>query len=367
MNIKRSLSALESRLARHRKAAAGAAGALALLLILFFPLNLFSGTTVLVLVREDTTPETFARSLEKERVAAPSFLLEAAYSLARTGGVQPSSGYYALTGTDSLATFALKLRRSNLSQGIFRIPEGAPIWAVRALLEKNSLTTRDFTAEPDSTAAEALSEKYPELRDVIARAGEEQASRLQGSQGFSLEGLLAPDTYFYQQGKSDLVIAALAMRHQQKVLASEWAGRDTVASSMIRTPYEALVLASLIEKETGVKTDRALVSSVFHNRLRKGMPLQTDPSVIYGLGPGFKGPLTKADLRRDTPWNTYTRRGLPPTPIAAPSRLAIHAALHPADTRYLYFVSRGDGTSQFSETLGAHNSAVDEFIRKRKN
>ena len=171
MNIKRILSALESRLARHRKAAAGAAGALALLLILFFPLNLFSGTTVLVLVREDTTPETFARSLEKERVAAPSFLLEAAYSLARTGGVQPSSGYYALTGTDSLATFALKLRRSNLSQGIFRIPEGAPIWAVRALLEKNSLTTRDFTAEPDSTAAEALSEKYPELRDVIARAG----------------------------------------------------------------------------------------------------------------------------------------------------------------------------------------------------
>ena len=136
MNIKRILSALESRLARHRKAAAGAAGALALLLILFFPLNLFSGTTVLVLVREDTTPETFARSLEKERVAAPSFLLEAAYSLARTGGVQPSSGYYALTGTDSLATFALKLRRSNLSQGIFRIPEGAPIWAVRALLEK---------------------------------------------------------------------------------------------------------------------------------------------------------------------------------------------------------------------------------------
>jgi UPF0755 protein len=124
-----------------------------------------------------------------------------------------------------------------------------------------------------------------------------------------------------------------------------------------------LILASIVEKETGKPTDRAMISSVFHNRLRIGMPLQTDPTVIYGLGAAFDGNLRKKDLQTDTPWNTYTRGGLPPTPIAMPGQAALLAAVQPANSRALYFVARGDGSSQFSETLQAHNLAVNQFQR----
>lgn len=175
------------------------------------------------------------------------------------------------------------------------------------------------------------------------------------------EGLFFPDTYLFDKGTSDLNVYRRAYRLMQQRLTAAWAAR--APGLPYRTPYEALTVASLIEKETGKATDRPLVSAVFANRLRIGMPLQTDPAVIYGLGDSYDGHLRRRDLQLDTLYNTYTRRGLPPTPIALPGVASLQAALNPAQTSALYFVSRGDGSSFFSDTLGAHNRAVDKYIR----
>jgi UPF0755 protein len=142
-------------------------------------------------------------------------------------------------------------------------------------------------------------------------------------------------------------------------LDEAWAAR--APDLPLATPYEALVLASIVEKETGLASERALIASVFVNRLKRGMRLQTDPTVIYGMGERFDGNIRKKDLEADTPWNTYTRGGLPPTPIAMPGEEALRAALHPADTRFLYFVARGDGSHEFSSTLEQHNRAVARY------
>jgi UPF0755 protein len=149
----------------------------------------------------------------------------------------------------------------------------------------------------------------------------------------------------------------------QKQLASAWEQRD--ARSPIKTPYELLILGSIVEKETGRSSDRSLVAAVFVNRLNLNMPLQTDPTVIYGIGPKFDGNLRKTDLRKDSPYNTYMHKGLPPTPIAMPSKESLQAVVHPAKSDAVYFVARGDGSSHFSKTLKEHESAVDQFQRKR--
>lgn len=219
-----------------------------------------------------------------------------------------------------------------------RIPDGAPVWEVRKAFG----------------AAEELEGKTSAL-DAAAFA---KAVGL--PEGMSPEGWFAPDTYRYSSGTDDLALWRQAYRRQKETLEAAWATRP--ADSVLKTPYEALILASIIEKETSVDADRTKVSSVFHNRLKRGMPLQTDPTVIYGIGPEFNGNLTRADLRRPTPYNTYTMNTLPPTPIAMPSKASIEAAVHPADTKYLYFVARGDGTSEFSRTLAEHNRAVRRFI-----
>lgn len=173
------------------------------------------------------------------------------------------------------------------------------------------------------------------------------------------EGLFFPDTYYFAAGSSDLVILKRAYQTMQKHLQQAWLGRDP--GLPLQTPYQALILASIVEKETGAPVDRSMIAGVFINRLRKGMLLQTDPTVIYGLGDKYDGNLHKRDLLTDTAYNTYTRAGLTPTPIALPGVAALQAALHPAQTEALYFVSRGDGSSQFSNTLSAHNRAVDKF------
>jgi UPF0755 protein len=175
------------------------------------------------------------------------------------------------------------------------------------------------------------------------------------------EGRFFPDTYAYARGVSDLTVLRRAHRAMQQRLAEAWTAR--AEDTPLKSADEALVLASIVEKETGIAADRPQIAGVFSNRLRIGMPLQTDPSVIYGLGERFDGNLRKRDLLADTPFNTYTRNGLPPTPIALPGRAAILAALDPEASRALYFVSRGDGTSQFSESLAEHNRAVDRFQR----
>ena len=177
--------------------------------------------------------------------------------------------------------------------------------------------------------------------------------------GESPEGRFFPDTYNYERGTSDLRILATAYKRMQTILSEEWLLRDV--DLPYETSYEALTMASIVEKESGREADRSRIVAVFIRRLERGIRLQSDPTVIFGMGSEFSGDLRRADLVANTPYNTYVHYGLPPTPISNPSRAAIHAALNPADTSSLYFVSRGDGSSQFSDTLEEHNRAVRKY------
>lgn len=178
------------------------------------------------------------------------------------------------------------------------------------------------------------------------------------------EGLFFPDTYYFIKGDSDMHILRRAYQAMQTHLHTAWHSRSE--DLPLTTPYEALILASIIEKETGMESDRSQIAGVFINRLRKGMKLQTDPSIIYGLGEQFDGNLRKQDLLADQAYNTYTRAGLPPTPIALPSLASIRAALNPAETDALYFVAKGNGESEFSTNLTDHNKAVNKYQKQQK-
>lgn len=202
---------------------------------------------------------------------------------------------------------------------------------------------------------------HPDVRHDTAGLSEAEILQRLGAAAPHPEGLFFPDTYLFAKQSSDLAILRRAYGAMQRRLAAEWQGRDT--SLPYKSAYEALVMASIVEKETGVGGDRGKVASVFVNRLRRGMLLQTDPTVIYGMGEVFDGNIRKRDLTTDTPWNTYTRAGLPPTPIAMPGMASIQATLHPPATDFLYFVARGDGSSIFSRTLEEHNRAVNKYQR----
>lgn len=204
--------------------------------------------------------------------------------------------------------------------------------------------------------AEGLAPSTAMMRD------EEIMERL-GAPGVAPEGRFFPDTYSYSPGTKDFAILEQAYRAMKSRLESAWVGR--ASDTPLRSADEALILASIVEKETGATAERSLIAAVFVNRLRAGMPLQTDPTVIYGLGNRFDGNLRRRDLLSDTPFNTYTRGGLPPTPIAMPGNDSLLAAVRPGQTKAFYFVARGDGSSQFSETLAAHNRAVDKYQRRR--
>jgi len=216
-------------------------------------------------------------------------------------------------------------------------------------------TFRQFRAE--LAKAEALKPTTATMSDAQIMAA------LGAPAGQSPEGRFHPDTYAYSKGASDIAVLKRAYRAMQTRLDAAWQERGP--DTPLHSADDALVLASIVEKETGAGADRGKVAGVFVNRLRIGMPLQTDPTVIYGLGTGFDGNLRKRDLLADTPYNTYTRNGLPPTPIAMPGKAALLAAVHPDATRALYFVARGDGSSEFSETLADHNRAVSQFQRKK--
>ncbi|HEY8877586.1 MAG TPA: endolytic transglycosylase MltG [Roseateles sp.] len=204
----------------------------------------------------------------------------------------------------------------------------------------------------------------PALKVKTAQMSDAEVMAALGEPGVSPEGRFFPDTYAYSRGVSDLTVLKRARAAMQHRLAAAWSKRS--ADLPLKSADEALTLASIVEKETGVASDRRLVAAVFVNRLRLGMPLQTDPSVIYGLGESFDGNLRKRDLLADTPYNTYTRGGLPPTPIAMPGAASLQAALNPAPVKSLYFVSRGDGSSEFSDDLTAHNRAVNKYQRGGK-
>jgi UPF0755 protein len=234
-----------------------------------------------------------------------------------------------------------KLALGDVNESVATIIEGWTFKRMRAELDANPSLKHDTAGMSDAALLAAIGASGP--------------------QAASGEGLFFPDTYLFDKGTSDLNVYRRAYRLMQQRLDAAWAAR--APGLPYHSPYEALTMASLIEKETGKASDRPLVSAVLANRLRIGMPLQTDPAVIYGLGDSYDGRLRKRDLLSDTPYNTYTRRGLPPTPIALPGIASLQAALNPAPTSALYFVSRGDGTSVFSNTLGDHNRAVDKYIR----
>jgi UPF0755 protein len=203
--------------------------------------------------------------------------------------------------------------------------------------------------------------KADQLKPDTAKLSDADLMKLLGREGVMPEGRFFPDTYTYSKGSSDVKVLQRALRAMDKRLAQAWSLR--APQSLLKTPEEALILASIVEKETGKAADRTLIAAVFQNRLRVGMPLQTDPTVIYGLGEKFDGNLRKVDLQTDSPYNTYLRTGLPPTPIAMPGKASLLAAVQPAPGNFLYFVAKGDGSSHFSANLDEHNRAVNKYQR----
>ncbi|MBK8568857.1 MAG: endolytic transglycosylase MltG [Nitrosomonadales bacterium] len=199
----------------------------------------------------------------------------------------------------------------------------------------------------------------PAIRHDSASLSEAEILRRIGATEAYAEGQFFPDTYYFVKGTSDLALLKRAYKTMQIHLQESW--QERTPDLPLKSAYEALILASIVEKETGQASDRGMIAAVFVNRLRKGMLLQTDPTVIYGLGNNFDGNLRKRDLLTDTLYNTYTRIGLPPSPIALPGLASIQATLHPAATDALYFVARGNGSSQFSNTLNEHNNAVNRY------
>ncbi|MFA7669275.1 MAG: endolytic transglycosylase MltG, partial [Burkholderiaceae bacterium] len=254
---------------------------------------------------------------------------------------QIKAGAYEARRGDTPQQLLERMARGEMVQARLTLVEG---WTFRRILQ-------------------ALRES-PDVKQTLSGLSDEEIMQNLGAEYEGLEGLFMPDTYVFVPGTTDFDILQQAYQAQLAWLEQAWEGRDP--SVPLSSPYEALILASIIEKETGLGADRGRVAGVFVNRLRTGMLLQTDPTVIYGMGENYQGRIRKRDLQTDTPWNTYTRGGLPPTPIASPGKAALHAALHPEEHRYFYFVARGDGSSQFSRTLVEHNRAVAKYILGRR-
>ncbi|MEO6697256.1 MAG: endolytic transglycosylase MltG, partial [Gammaproteobacteria bacterium] len=202
-------------------------------------------------------------------------------------------------------------------------------------------------------------EKHPSLTKTLINLSDSQLMEKLGWPGEHPEGRFYPDSYHFPKGATDASFYQRAYRTMQDYLDKEWVSRDP--NLPLKTPYEALIMASIVERETAVPSERPTIAGVFLRRLQAGMKLQTDPTVIYGLGIHFDGNLHRRDLEKDTPYNTYTRTGLPPTPIALPSAAAIHAVLHPEQGNALYFVARGDGSHEFTDNLMQHNKAVQKY------
>jgi len=294
----------------------------------------------------------------------------------------PSTPYeFTVRGGASLKSVSRELARGGL------LDEGESFWLLGRLLGKATsiragtyrlerpltpLELLDKLARGDVVLAEILFVEGttfrqwlaelaadPRVRHTLAGRSEAELRALLGLGDQPPEGWFFPDTYRFSPGSSDADILRRAHAAMERRLAEAWATRGP--GLPLATPYEALILASIVEKETGLAAERPVVASVFVNRLRLGMRLQTDPTVIYGMGAAFDGNIRKRDLTTDTPYNTYTRDGLPPTPIAMPGEDALRAATRPDATAYLYFVSRGDGTHEFSRSLEEHNRAVARY------
>ncbi len=253
-----------------------------------------------------------------------------------------------------------KLAR-RLKAGEYRVdPRLTPPDLLQAIAD-GRVVMHGLSIEPGKRFADlrARVEAHPVLVQTLAGADDAEILKAIGATEAHPEGLFLPETYFFPRGYTDRELYRRAYVSLQKALDEAWAARRDPLP--LKSPYEALILASIIEKETGRAFERPTIAGVFVRRLEQGMRLQTDPTVIYGMGEAFDGNIRRQDLRTDTPWNTYTRHGLPPTPIALAGRAALKAAVHPAAGRELYFVAKGDGTHQFSETLEQHNAAVRKY------
>ena len=311
-----------------------AAGAAAWWVLRPLPLN---APTVDVSIEPQTTVRDIAQVVVASGIDIHPTLL---YAFFRASGQSRKlrAGSYELSQGNTALDVLRKLSRGEESLKSVTLVEGWTWRQFRATLAKAEGLKHDSAGLTDEAVMTAL-----------------------GLPGTAPEGRFYPDTYTYGKGSSEIHLMQRAAKAMNKHLREAWARRaPTVA---LQSAEDALILASIVEKETGRESDRTMISSVFHNRLRLGMPLQTDPTVIYGLGESFDGNLRRADLRTDHPWNTYTRKGLPPTPSAMPGRNALKAAVFPANSQALYFVARGDGSSQFSDTLDAHNAAVNRYQR----
>lgn len=260
----------------------------------------------------------------------------------------------------------LSKAETTIKAGSYSVSAGITPLQLLAKMTRGQVTQGELTLVEGWTFRQwrTRMDKHADLRHETQGMSEAQIVERLGLGASRLEGWLFPDTYLFDKQSSDLELLARSVRAMQRKLDGEWARREP--GLPYKTPQEALVMASIVEKETGRESDRSMIAAVFINRLRKGMLLQTDPTVIYGLGELFDGNLRRQDLRSDTPYNTYTRAGLPPTPIAMPGVASLQAALHPAKSDALYFVARGDGSSEFSRTLDEHNRAVNRYQRGGK-
>ena len=255
----------------------------------------------------------------------------------------------------------LLAHESRVKAGSYQVSTGVTPWRLLLKITQGDFAQSEIVFIEGWTFRQmraALDAEATLHHDSAGLGDAEVMSRL-GAPGTPPEGMFFPDTYLFGKGESDLTILDRAYRAMQKQLQSAWEQRATDVP--LAGPYEALILASIVEKETGQTSERQLIAGVFANRLRAGMRLQTDPAVIYGLGQNFDGNLRKHDLMADTPFNTYTRIELPPHPIAMPGQASLLAAVNPAKSDALYFVARGDGTSQFSRSLDEHNRAVAKY------
>ena len=259
----------------------------------------------------------------------------------------------------------LEPHAQQIKAGEYLLPEGIKPRALLALFIQGRVTQHSLTLVEGWTFAQVMAAVRRDKVLEHTLDGLDAASVMErlGHAGEHPEGRFYPDTYRFPRGATDVQFLARAYRVMEKVLEEEWAER--APDLPLKNPYEALILASIVEKETGRPEERAEIAGVFVRRLRKGMKLQTDPTVIYGMGARYDGNIRRKDLREDTPYNTYVHTGLPPTPIAMPGRAAIHAVLHPAGGDALFFVARGDGSHQFSATLKAHTRAVRKYQLKK--
>jgi len=255
---------------------------------------------------------------------------------------------------------------SSIKAGSYEVSRGITALDLMAKLTRGDVTQTEISFIEGWTFRQMRDrlDAHPDVRHDSKALSEAEILRRIGATQAKAEGQFFPDTYLFAKKSSDLDVLTRAYRTMQRHLEREWAARAT--GLPFTDPYQALIMASIVEKETGRDQDRPMVAAVFTNRLRQGMLLQTDPSVIYGIGEKFDGNLRKRDLLADTPYNTYTRPGLPPTPIAMPGLASLQATLHPAPSPVVYFVARGDGSSQFSRTLDEHNQAVNRYQRSGK-